>query len=80
MNDLSQFSRSQMERFQRHFSLDGFGIEAQAKLLNSRVVVVGAGGLGAPILTYLAAAGVGTIDVIDHDVVDRSNLHRQVIH
>ncbi|MGJ9372401.1 molybdopterin-synthase adenylyltransferase MoeB [Nesterenkonia sp. CF4.4] len=80
MNDLSQFSRSQMERFQRHFSLDGFGIEAQAKLLNSRVVVIGAGGLGAPILTYLAAAGVGTIDVIDHDVVDRSNLHRQVIH
>ncbi|MBE1514876.1 molybdopterin-synthase adenylyltransferase MoeB [Nesterenkonia halotolerans] len=80
MNDLSQFSASQMERFQRHFSLDGFGIEAQAKLLNSRVVVIGAGGLGAPILTYLAAAGVGTIDVIDHDVVDRSNLHRQVIH
>lgn len=80
MNDLSQFSRSQMERFQRHFSLDGFGIEAQAKLLNSRVVVIGAGGLGAPILTYLAAAGVGTIEVIDHDVVDRSNLHRQVIH
>ncbi|GAA1164015.1 molybdopterin-synthase adenylyltransferase MoeB [Nesterenkonia sandarakina] len=80
MNDLSQFSRTQMERFQRHFSLDGFGIEAQAKLLNSRVVVIGAGGLGAPILTYLAAAGVGTIEVIDHDVVDRSNLHRQVIH
>ncbi|GAA1114914.1 molybdopterin-synthase adenylyltransferase MoeB [Nesterenkonia jeotgali] len=80
MNDLSQFSRTQMERFQRHFSLDGFGIEAQAKLLNSRVAVIGAGGLGAPILTYLAAAGVGTIEVIDHDVVDRSNLHRQVIH
>ncbi|GAA1141621.1 molybdopterin-synthase adenylyltransferase MoeB [Nesterenkonia lutea] len=80
MNDLSQYSRSQMERFQRHFSLDGFGIEAQTRLLNSRVVVIGAGGLGAPILTYLAAAGVGTIDVIDHDVVDRSNLHRQVIH
>jgi len=80
MNDLSQFSHSQLERFQRHFSLDGFGVEAQTKLLNSRVVVIGAGGLGAPILTYLAAAGVGTIDVVDHDVVDRSNLHRQVIH
>lgn len=80
MSDLSKFSRTQAERFQRHFALAGFGIEAQAKLLDSRVVVVGAGGLGAPILTYLAAAGVGQIDIIDHDVVDRSNLHRQVIH
>ncbi|MCT1606841.1 molybdopterin-synthase adenylyltransferase MoeB [Nesterenkonia massiliensis] len=80
MTDLSAFSRSQAERFQRHFALAGFGIEAQAKLLRARVLVVGAGGLGAPILTYLAAAGVGTIEVIDHDVVDRSNLHRQVIH
>ncbi|WP_022872635.1 ThiF family adenylyltransferase [Nesterenkonia alba] len=77
---LEKFNRSQMERFQRHFSLAGFGIEAQSRLLESRVVVVGAGGLGSPILTYLAAAGVGSIDVIDHDVVDRSNLHRQVIH
>lgn len=80
MSDLSKFSRTQAERFQRHFALAGFGIEAQAKLLDSRVVVIGAGGLGAPILTYLAAAGVGQIDIIDHDVVDRSNLHRQVIH
>lgn len=80
MTDLSQFSQSQLERFQRHFSLLGFGPEAQARLLNSHVLVVGAGGLGSPILTYLAAAGVGSIDVVDHDVVDRSNLHRQVIH
>src|SRR5690625_4363460 len=80
MSDLSKFSRTQAERFQRHFALAGFGIEAQAKLLEARVVVVGAGGLGAPILTYLAAAGVGQIDIIDHDVVERSNLHRQVIH
>ena len=80
MSDLSKFSRTQAERFQRHFALAGFGIEAQAKLLDARVVVVGAGGLGAPILTYLAAAGVGQIDIIDHDVVERSNLHRQVIH
>lgn len=77
---LEKFSRTQAERFQRHFALAGFGIEAQARLLESRAVVVGAGGLGAPVLTYLAAAGVGAIDVIDHDVVDRSNLHRQVIH
>ncbi|GAA4835223.1 hypothetical protein GCM10023354_13750 [Garicola koreensis] len=80
MSQLSKFSRTQAERFQRHFALAGFGIEAQAKLLDARVVVVGAGGLGAPILTYLAAAGVGQIDIIDHDVVERSNLHRQVIH
>lgn len=80
MTDLSQFSRNQLDRFQRHFSLAGFGPEAQAKLLKSRVLVIGAGGLGSPILTYLAAAGVGNIDMIDHDVVDRSNLHRQVIH
>src|SRR5690625_137987 len=80
MSDLSKFSRTQAERFQRHFALAGFGIDAQAKLLDARAVVVGAGGLGAPILTYLAAAGVGQIDIIDHDVVDRSNLHRQVIH
>ncbi len=80
MNTLSMFNRSQAERFQRHFALAGFGIDAQAKLMNSRAVVIGAGGLGAPILTYLTAAGVGSIDIIDHDVVDRSNLHRQVIH
>ncbi|TLP79823.1 ThiF family adenylyltransferase [Nesterenkonia sphaerica] len=80
MSGLSNYSRSQAERFQRHFALAGFGIGAQSKLLGSRAVVIGAGGLGAPILTYLTAAGVGAIDIIDHDVVDRTNLHRQVIH
>lgn len=80
MTDLSQYSQTQLERFQRHLSLIGFGPQAQTALLNARVLVVGAGGLGSPILTYLAAAGVGSIDVIDHDEVDRSNLHRQVIH
>ncbi|WP_120005458.1 HesA/MoeB/ThiF family protein [Nesterenkonia muleiensis] len=80
MSTLGKFTRTQAERFQRHFALAGFGIEAQARLLDARVAVVGAGGLGSPILTYLAAAGVGHIDIIDHDVVDRTNLHRQVIH
>ena len=78
--DLTALSDTQLERFARHLSLDGFGPEAQLALLRSRVLVVGAGGLGAPVLTYLAAAGVGEVHVIDDDVVDRSNLHRQVIH
>ncbi|WP_206450483.1 molybdopterin-synthase adenylyltransferase MoeB, partial [Micrococcus sp. KRD026] len=78
--DLTALSDTQLERFARHLSLDGFGPEAQLALLRSRVLVVGAGGLGAPVLTYLAAAGVGEVHVIDDDMVDRSNLHRQVIH
>lgn len=77
---VEELTTTQLERFQRHLSLHGFGVEAQLSLLDARVLVIGAGGLGAPLLTYLAAAGVGTIDVVDHDVVDRSNLHRQVIH
>ncbi|WP_129656957.1 molybdopterin-synthase adenylyltransferase MoeB [Rothia halotolerans] len=80
MSDLSGLSDSQLERFQRHLSLSGFGPEPQQRLLDSRVLVIGAGGLGAPVLTYLAAAGVGRIEIVDDDVVDRSNLHRQVIH
>ncbi|MFJ3312557.1 molybdopterin-synthase adenylyltransferase MoeB [Micrococcus endophyticus] len=78
--DLTALSDTQLQRFARHLSLDGFGAEAQLALLRSRVLVVGAGGLGAPVLTYLAAAGVGEVHVVDDDVVDRSNLHRQVIH
>ncbi|MCP3426205.1 molybdopterin-synthase adenylyltransferase MoeB [Rothia sp. AR01] len=80
MSDLSGLSDSQLERFQRHLSLSGFGPEPQQRLLDSRVLVIGAGGLGAPVLTYLAAAGVGRLEIVDDDVVDRSNLHRQVIH
>lgn len=73
-------TESQFERYARHLILDEVGEEGQAKLLQSKVLVVGAGGLGAPMLLYLAAAGVGTIGVIDDDVVDLSNLQRQVIH
>lgn len=74
------FSEEQINRYARHIILNEVGGTGQAKLLDSRVLVVGAGGLGAPLLLYLAAAGVGTVGVVDDDVVDLSNLQRQVIH
>lgn len=67
-------------RYTRQIRLSGFGESAQASLLDSQVLVIGAGGLGAPILSYLAAVGIGTITVVDPDIVELSNLHRQVIH
>ena len=73
-------TETQFERYARHLILDEVGEEGQARLLSSRVLVVGAGGLGAPLLLYLAAAGVGTLGIIDDDVVELSNLQRQVIH
>lgn len=71
---------TQFHRYARHLILDEVGEEGQEKLLASRVLVVGAGGLGAPLLQYLAAAGVGTLGIIDDDTVELSNLQRQVIH
>jgi adenylyltransferase/sulfurtransferase len=71
---------AQLMRYARHVILEEVGEEGQAKLLAARVLVIGAGGLGAPLLLYLAAAGVGTLGVIDHDTVDITNLQRQVIH
>jgi len=70
----------QLDRYSRHIIMDDVGPEGQAALLDSRVLVVGAGGLGAPVLQYLAAAGVGTLAIADDDVVERSNLQRQIIH
>ena len=71
---------AQVERGSRHLLLAEIGVDGQRRLRNARVLVVGAGGLGAPVLQYLAAAGVGTIGIVDDDVVDVSNLQRQVIH
>jgi len=75
-----EFTDDQVQRYSRHILLKGVGGKGQRKLLSARVLVVGAGGLGSPIALYLAAAGVGTIGIIDPDVVDLSNLQRQVIH
>lgn len=74
------FSEDQINRYARHILLREVGGEGQQKLLESRVLVIGAGGLGSPLLMYLAAAGVGTIGIVDDDVVDLSNLQRQIIH
>jgi len=74
------FTEDQVRRYARHIILPGIGGEGQRKLLDSKVLCVGAGGLGSPALLYLAAAGVGTLGVIDFDTVDESNLQRQIIH
>lgn len=73
------FSPEELARYNRHIIIPGFGIEGQVKLRDAKVLVVGSGGLGSPVLLYLAAAGVGTIGIIDFDVVDDSNLQRQVL-
>jgi thiazole biosynthesis adenylyltransferase ThiF len=74
------FTNEQLERYSRHIILKEIGVKGQKKLLNGKVLIIGAGGLGAPAALYLAAAGVGTIGIVDADEVDLSNLQRQVIH
>ena len=73
-------TNSQVSRYSRHLILPAIGIHGQEKLLQSRVLVVGCGGLGCPVLQYLTAAGVGTLGIVDYDVLEMSNLQRQTIH
>jgi len=77
---LIDFTEEQIERYSRHIILPEVGGEGQSRLLESKVFMIGAGGLGSPVAYYLAAAGVGTIGIADADVVDMSNLQRQIIH
>lgn len=73
------FTPAELARYNRHIIIPGFGMEAQEKLKHAKVLVIGSGGLGSPVLLYLAAAGVGTLGIVDFDVVDDSNLQRQVL-
>ena len=77
---LPQLSNNEIARYSRHLLLPEVGLEGQQKLKAAKVLCVGTGGLGAPLALYLAAAGVGTIGLVDFDVVDESNLQRQIIH
>lgn len=75
-----ELSDAQLYRYARHLVLNEIGEEGQLKLLKAKVIVIGAGGLGAPLLMYLAASGVGYISIVDHDEIELSNLQRQIIH
>lgn len=77
---MNELTPEQKRRYNRHVILEGFGMEGQRRLLNSKVLIVGMGGLGAPTAMYLAAAGVGTIGIVDGDFVSATNLQRQVIY
>ena len=76
---LPELEQGELSRYARHFSLPEFGIEGQQKLKAAKVLVVGTGGLGSPVLLYLTAAGIGTLGLVDFDVVDESNLQRQIL-
>ncbi|MDQ1642973.1 MAG: sulfur-carrier protein adenylyltransferase/sulfurtransferase, partial [Actinomycetota bacterium] len=76
----AELTIEEVRRYSRHLIIPDVGMAGQKRLKNAKVLVVGAGGLGSPALLYLAAAGVGTLGIIDFDVVDESNLQRQIIH
>ena len=76
----AELTVDEVRRYSRHLIIPDVGMTGQKRLKNAKVLVVGAGGLGSPALLYLAAAGVGTLGIIDFDVVDESNLQRQIIH
>jgi len=76
----SRLTAAQMERYSRQIILEEMGLEGQARLLRSKALIIGAGGLGSPTALYLAAAGVGTLGIVDGDRVDLTNLHRQILH
>jgi len=74
------FTEEQLERYSRHIILKDIGVEGQIRIMNGKVLIIGAGGLGSPAALYLSAAGVGTIGIVDSDNVELSNLQRQIIH
>lgn len=76
---MTELNEGEVEQYSRHLSLQDFGLESQIKLKNSSVLVIGAGGLGCPVLQYLVAAGVGKIGIVDNDVIESSNLQRQIL-
>ena len=80
MEPMKELSNEEIGRYSRHITLPEVGLKGQEKLKGASVLVIGAGGLGSPVLQYLAAAGIGRLGIVDGDVVDRSNLQRQVIH
>ena len=77
---ISPLSPAQVERYSRHLIMPNVGSRGQRALLDSKVLIIGAGGLGSPVSLYLALAGVGNIGIVDFDVVDVSNLQRQILH
>ena len=78
-NKFMRLASSDFEKFEKHIILKNVGINGQKKIFNSKVLIIGVGGLGCPLLTYLAASGVGKLGIVDHDKIEMSNLSRQTL-